>query len=213
MKELELTNKQIERLDEIDNAAHEFLKVITNNPDLEWNMEYIGELNEAAADIMHHQGFQIYYPAIETDPDGTQRRVDYYEPNDAVNNTGDTNAPKSGQDTKDSMRFVMLVLDDQDGLDVVTYTINIMTALPDDEIIPAVRAAAQDYLNTPEGRKIYETNGCAFNYGDFDLYVTNDFCTKHGFYRDVKDIPNPCVIKDDFNTALAALGEENGNEV
>lgn len=79
-EELELTDDQVERLDEIDNAAFEYLKVLTENEDLEWNMEFIGELNEFAADMMAKAGHKIRYPYIETAPDGTQQRKDYYEP-------------------------------------------------------------------------------------------------------------------------------------
>lgn len=82
MEELELTSKQVERLDEIDNAAFEYLKVLTGNEDLEWNMEFIGELNDFAADMMARAGHRIYYPYIETAPDGTQQRKDYYEPDE-----------------------------------------------------------------------------------------------------------------------------------
>ena len=45
-EELELTDEQVERMDELDNAAHEYLKVVTNNPELPWNQEYIGDLND-----------------------------------------------------------------------------------------------------------------------------------------------------------------------
>lgn len=78
-RELELTEDQVDRLDEIHNAAQEFLKVITNDPDLEWNMEWIGELTDMAASQMHSAGFKIYYPFIQTDSDGNQKRKDYYE--------------------------------------------------------------------------------------------------------------------------------------
>lgn len=79
-QELELTDEQMGRIDELNNAAHEFLKVLTENPDLEWEQEYIGELIDMAAAFMHGKGFRIHYPAIETDADGTQKRMDFYEP-------------------------------------------------------------------------------------------------------------------------------------
>lgn len=83
--ELELTDEQVERMDELDNAAHEYLKVLTNNPDLEWNQEYIGELNDLAAELMHRKNFRIYYPSIVTQADGSQHREDFYEPDSPVN--------------------------------------------------------------------------------------------------------------------------------
>ena len=84
-EELELTDEQVERMDELDNAAHEYLKVVTNNPKLPWNQEYIGNLNDSAADLMYHKGFKIYYPAIVTDAEGNQQREDFYEPDEPVN--------------------------------------------------------------------------------------------------------------------------------
>lgn len=77
-EELELTDEQAARMDELDNAAHEYLKVLLNDPDLEWNQEYIGGLNDIAAEMMHRKGFKIYYPAVVTKADGSQVREDFY---------------------------------------------------------------------------------------------------------------------------------------
>ena len=69
--------------------------------------------------------------------------------------------------TDNKEQLIILTLKDQDGLDVATHIISIRTALPSDEIIPAIKAASQDYLNTPEGKNTWEENCQNFNYGDF----------------------------------------------
>lgn len=48
-------------------------------------------------------------------------------------------------------------------------------------------------------------NNHNFNYGDFILYVSNDFCIPHGFYFDDALYP----LEDDFNTILAKPKEED----
>lgn len=102
----------------------------------------------------------------------------------------------------DKERNVMLVLKDQNGLDWNTVLLELRTALPMDDVIPAVKAACQDYLNTSEGRKQYADNCENFNYGDFDMYVGNEFCKPHGFVKVTEETFT--VIDDDFN---AQLGE------
>lgn len=78
---------------------------------------------------------------------------------------------------------------------------------PTKKIIPAIKAAAQDFLNTSEGRKVWEEANHNFNYGDFDLNVSNDFCIPRGFHV-IKD-PKMITMNVDFNTILAQpKGEE-----
>lgn len=270
-KELELTDRQVERIDEIHNAAYEFLTVLTGDPNLEWDMEHIGELVDCAAEDMASNGYKIYYPAIETDLDGTQKRVDYYEPSVTPNGVmveggywdesrfgklegkipeefhqyeakitsqkdgkvsiwarSEEEAMKIPEDftSKDMAyilwshagltvdmtgqdgpgRTVMLLLKDRDGLNETIRPMTIYTALPKDEIIPAIKAAAQEFLNTPEGRKVWEDNCGNFNYGDFDLNVPNGICLHHGFYRNAKAVPT--IMEDDFDVTLGELDYE-----
>lgn len=97
-------------------------------------------------------------------------------------------------------RLVTLVLTDQDGLDTKQHIINIKTSLPNDKILPAIMAASKDYLNTPEGRQTWEDNNYSFNFGDFDIYVSNEFCLPHGIRR-MYNSQN--CLSFDFNTQLA----------
>lgn len=269
-----ITNEQIHRMDELDNAAHEYLKIMTENPNLEWDQKNICELGNIAADLMYHKGFKVHYPTVKTGSDGTKTMVDYYEPekkllngkiiNDAywneerlgkINpetayeefipedlnkyNTKITNLHGGNltiwahnedeamdiagyltedeietfincshvglkvemiKPNKQNKRMVTLILKDQDGLKETFHTISVVTSLPKDEIIPAIKAAAQDYLNTPEGRKTWEDNCENFNYGDFDLCVPNEICILHGIY--LLDSAAE-IIYEDFNTTLA----------
>lgn len=105
-------------------------------------------------------------------------------------------------------RLVTLALKDQDSLNTTVYTMDFKTRLSDDEILPAIKAAAQDYLNTPEGRKTWKNNGQCFNYRDFNQYVGNQFCIPQGFICVKHAIE---AIKDDFNTQLASLDNDSHN--
>ena len=100
-------------------------------------------------------------------------------------------------------RLVCMVLRDQDGLDVHTSELIIRTELSDDEILPAIMAASKDYLDTPEGRKVWENNCHNFNFGDFDVNVSNKFCIPHGFYRVDQEMDSSMEV--DFNMQLASL--------
>lgn len=74
----ELNDRQIERIDEVENAVYRLCKVLTENDDLEWNMPYIGEIADMAADILTKQGHKIRYPAIVEDESGEEHVEEYY---------------------------------------------------------------------------------------------------------------------------------------
>lgn len=75
---LELNDRQIERIDEIHNAVFEMCKVLTENPDLEWDMYYVGDIADYAANVMCLIGNKVRYPAIVTDEDGKQYIEEYH---------------------------------------------------------------------------------------------------------------------------------------
>ncbi|MBQ3476585.1 MAG: hypothetical protein IJH25_00235 [Clostridia bacterium] len=76
--ELEFSNAQLERIDEIHNAVYDLCAVLTENANLEWDMAYIGEIADLACDVLTDSGFRIRYPAIITDEDGSERIVDFH---------------------------------------------------------------------------------------------------------------------------------------
>lgn len=75
----ELSPRQIERLDEIDNAMYRFLLVLLerNEDEFGWDMYHIGEAVDAVQQVMLDHGFDIHRPYIEDD--GEHRTVHDYE--------------------------------------------------------------------------------------------------------------------------------------
>lgn len=77
--EVELTESQLIRLDNMYNAAHDLCVVITEEPDLEFDMYYAGTIVEFAVMLLLERGKPIRYPGIVTDDDGS-RVEEYYFP-------------------------------------------------------------------------------------------------------------------------------------
>ena len=77
-EELELSDAQCARNDEIYNAAYEFCKVMAEDDRLEWNMEILGELADLAAELLTRHGSRVRYPAVVTEPDGRQYIEEYH---------------------------------------------------------------------------------------------------------------------------------------
>lgn len=80
---LKLSDRQIGRIDEIHNAVFEMCKVLTENPDMEWDMYYIGDIADYAANVLCLMGNKVRYPAIVTDEDGKQY-IEEYHNNESV---------------------------------------------------------------------------------------------------------------------------------
>lgn len=74
----EFSNAQLERIDEVENAAFDFIKVLTEQPDLDWDMSLIGEIADMAADFLVSHGHQVRFPARVCEDDEHCRIVDYY---------------------------------------------------------------------------------------------------------------------------------------
>lgn len=73
----ELSPRQLERLDEIDNAMYQFLLVLLEKDESEfpWDMQYICEAVDAIENIMYGYGFDIHRPAVINDGDGSDDYV------------------------------------------------------------------------------------------------------------------------------------------
>lgn len=76
----ELSNEQSARCDEIYNAVYEMCKVVVEDENLEWDMYYLGEIAELAANMMVNKGYRVRFPAITEDENGKQYVEEYYEP-------------------------------------------------------------------------------------------------------------------------------------
>lgn len=85
-EEPELSDEQVSRIDEIHNAVYEMCRVMTEEENLDWNMAYIGEIADFAAELLAAQGHRVRYPAIVDDADGSQHIEDYLEPADFQKN-------------------------------------------------------------------------------------------------------------------------------
>ena len=83
-QELELSDEQIARNDEIYNAVYDMCKIMAGNDDLEWDMHYIGEIAELAANLLITRGEKVRFPAVVTGEDGKQHIEEYYEPEEEV---------------------------------------------------------------------------------------------------------------------------------
>ena len=76
--ELELSDEQIARNDEIYNAAFDFCKVMAEDESLEWNMEILGQLADFAAALLTRHGRKVRFPSVVTEPDGSQHIDEFY---------------------------------------------------------------------------------------------------------------------------------------
>ena len=77
-EELELTDAQADRNDEIYESVFETCKVLAENPDLEWNMAFIGEIADFSASLLTKHGIKVRFPSVVTEQDGTQHIEEYY---------------------------------------------------------------------------------------------------------------------------------------
>lgn len=74
---MELTDAQIERIDDIHNAVHDCLKVLLEDESLEWDMHVIGEVTDAIEYALEHNlQLHMRYPAIQHNGDGTEEYVE-----------------------------------------------------------------------------------------------------------------------------------------
>ena len=78
MNEPEFSNAQLERIDEVENATFHYIKLLTEQPDMDWDMSLIGEIADMAADFLVSRGYKVRYPAIVDDGDGNEYIVDFH---------------------------------------------------------------------------------------------------------------------------------------
>ena len=74
-----------------------------------------------------------------------------------------------------------IVAIERDGFDVNTLTLQFEVPSEDFDLIAAIKSAAMDYCQTEIGRKTYSYNCGYFNWADFAMSVSNEFCEKYGF--------------------------------
>lgn len=102
----------------------------------------------------------------------------------------------------------VIVATDQDGLNVRTCVI-VLDVQDGVDAEKAVRDACKEYCQTEEGKQTYIGNCESFNWGDFDAYVPNSICQKHGFTKIDFEVNTENV---DFNEQLVYENDVFGDE-
>ena len=93
----------------------------------------------------------------------------------------------------------------------IVYTFDVPDANFDLEA--AIKSAATDYAKTEDGMELYEHNHNEINYGDFSMYVPNEFCEKHGFKKvDTELLPDIHVNFDEDLVDEDQLYSEDDDE-
>lgn len=78
-KELEFSAEELEQIDAIENSVFNLCSILLNKPDLDWDMSMIGDIADAAADILVSKGYKVYYPAIVEDENHNEIIVGFYQ--------------------------------------------------------------------------------------------------------------------------------------
>ena len=77
-KPVAFTDEQQARIDEVENAAYAFGKVLAERDDIPWDIAWIGELADAAVEIMKNHGCRCRYPYYTWDENGRVGIEEYY---------------------------------------------------------------------------------------------------------------------------------------
>ena len=80
------------------------------------------------------------------------------------------------------MNFVITAIEN-DGLDSRILSIALEVLDESIDVIEACKEAAREYVTTEEGLKTYIGNCDCFNWADFEMYVPNEICERHGFRK------------------------------
>ena len=76
---IELNEEQLKRNDDIYNSVFEMCKVMTENDDLEWDMNIIGDIAEYAVQKLINKNYAIRFPSIVSDGDN-EYVEEFYNP-------------------------------------------------------------------------------------------------------------------------------------
>ena len=75
--EVELSDAQARRCDEVYEAALQMCRALTEDEGLEWNMSFLGEIADMAASILARTGHRAHFPSVVTEDDGSQHIEEY----------------------------------------------------------------------------------------------------------------------------------------
>ena len=78
-------------------------------------------------------------------------------------------------------RTVIVV--EHDGLKTREFSMTFDVPSADFDLIAAAKCAATDYCKTPDGISVFIYNCHSINWADFEMYVPDEFCERHGFKK------------------------------
>ena len=79
LPELKLTDEQLKRLDDIEEAAAKFFSALAETDDQVWDLGNIWDLIYAGANMLVRKGRRVKIPTLVTTPDGKDYITDWYE--------------------------------------------------------------------------------------------------------------------------------------
>ena len=74
--DMEFTDEQLARLDEIDNTVFDCIRALAEKPDMEWDMQVIGNVTDAIKSTLSEFGLSVRHPGFIHHKDG---RTEYAE--------------------------------------------------------------------------------------------------------------------------------------
>lgn len=77
--EPEFTDEQLGRLDELQEAAEQFIRAVAETDDIVWEPQDIWDLIYECADILQHRGRRVRIPTRVTNPAGKVDIIDWWE--------------------------------------------------------------------------------------------------------------------------------------
>ena len=105
------------------------------------------------------------------------------------------------------MRRTIIVVE-HDGLETREFSMTFEVPSKEFDLVAAIRDVATDYCKTPEGASVFSYNCNNFNWADFETYVTNELCERHGFRRTGSAISDITVDWDEQLVDEAALADD-----
>lgn len=110
---------------------------------------------------------------------------------------------------RETGRWQDLVATEMEGLSFKSLVIRceILSMDGSFDLVNAAKAASQEYLQTEEGRREYENNGCNFTWDDFNMLVPNHICEKHGFRKEEPDIQSISILRNEQLADVQAYQE------
>lgn len=79
-KNVELTDAQIDKIDQIHSAVYNLCVLMSEKDNLEWSMSYIGEIADCAMDILLEHGVPVRYPAVVSENDEPEHVQEWFMP-------------------------------------------------------------------------------------------------------------------------------------